>query len=93
MDTGCCADPFEAFYRADLIDPDGAEVVRSSSMLELPDGMIDGRFPVALNMGATVRYSPEINDVPAPDNAGPAPSIGNVARKFAGIFDVTTLWN
>ena len=89
--TGCCADQFEAFYRADLVDPDGAEIVRSSKVLELPEDMIDGRFFFMLNLGATVRYSPKIDDAVAPDPEDPVPEIGNIERKFNGIFDVASL--
>ena len=86
--TGCCADTFLAYYRADLLHPDGAEIVRSSTMLTYPDGAIDARFRIANISQFTLRFSPEVNDAPSPDLNAPIPAIGNVARKFqASVFD------
>lgn len=90
---GCCADSAEAFYRADLQHPDGAEVVRSSKYLVIPDGTTDIRFPVVLNWNAdlTLRFSPAVDDTPAQDPDAPVPAIGNVARKVNSIFDAVAL--
>lgn len=90
---GCCADSVEAFYRADLLHADGAEVVRSSKYLEIPDGAADIRFPFILNRKAdfTLRFSPAVDDTPAADPDAPNPAIGNVARKFNSIFDAVAL--
>jgi len=90
---GCCADSLEAFYRADLLRADGAEVVRSSKYLEIPDGTADVRLPVILKREAdfTLRFSPAVDDSPAVDPDAPNPAIGNVARKLNGIFDAVTL--
>jgi hypothetical protein len=87
---GCCADPAEAFYRMDLLEPDGAEIVRSSTMLEIPDGTMDLRMPVALSGGCTMRFAPTINDL-AGFQGMAGPQLGNIARKYAGIFDAIAL--
>lgn len=90
-DHGCCGDTLEAFHRGDLNDQDGIETVRSSTFLKIPDGAIDGRFPLYLGAGCTVRFSPAIDDTPRPDNDAPVPAVGNVARKFTAVFDAVGL--
>lgn len=91
ISEGCCADPEEAFYRSDLIDPDGAEIVPSSKMLEIPDRTTDLRLPVNLPLGCILRFSPMIDDNPLADQTAVRPRIGNIARKYAGIFDAVAL--
>jgi hypothetical protein len=89
---GCCADTFEAFYREDLLNPDGAEIIRASGNLQYPDEAIDFHARISDLYEFTTRFSPAVNDTPSPDDSSPGPAIGNIARKYRGsVFDAVAL--